>query len=129
MKANWTDHVWHRNCLLNHVTERKLEGRRRGKRRRQLLDDLEDKRRYWKVREEISACSLCTTRFGRSHGVVTRLRAERPYKPPLNIWLTMVHERKRLTFPSLPSHNTRGHRLFLQHSSVVISDHIKSYQF
>jgi hypothetical protein len=45
-KANWVGHILHRNCLLKHVIEGKLEGRiemngRRGRRRKQLLDDLE----------------------------------------------------------------------------------------
>jgi hypothetical protein len=39
------------------VIEGKLEGRtemtgRRGRRRKQLLDDLEEKRRYWKLKEK-----------------------------------------------------------------------------
>jgi hypothetical protein len=36
------------------VIEGKLEGRtgRRGIRRKQLLDDLKEKRRYWKLKEE-----------------------------------------------------------------------------
>ena len=51
-KADWIGHILHRNCLLKHVIERKLEGRiemtgRRGRRRKQLLDDLKEKRRYW----------------------------------------------------------------------------------
>jgi hypothetical protein len=50
-KANWIGHILRRNCLLKHVIERKLEGRiemtgRRGRRRKQLLDDLKEKRRY-----------------------------------------------------------------------------------
>jgi hypothetical protein len=50
-KANWIGHILHRNCLLKHVIEGKLEGRiemmgRRGRRRKQLLDDLKEKRRY-----------------------------------------------------------------------------------
>jgi hypothetical protein len=49
-KANWIGHILRRNCLLNHVIEGKLEGRiemtgRRGRRRKQLLDDLKEKRR------------------------------------------------------------------------------------
>jgi hypothetical protein len=44
-KANWIGHNLRRNCLLKHVIEGKLEGRiemtgRRGRRRKQLLDDL-----------------------------------------------------------------------------------------
>jgi hypothetical protein len=27
MTANWIGHNWHRNCLLNHVIEGKIEGR------------------------------------------------------------------------------------------------------
>jgi hypothetical protein len=50
-KANWILHILHRNCLLKHVIEGKLEGRldmigRQGRRRKQLLDDLKEKRRY-----------------------------------------------------------------------------------
>jgi hypothetical protein len=56
-KANWIGHILRRNCLLNHVIEGKLEGRiemmgRRGRRRKQLLHDLKEKRRYWKLKEE-----------------------------------------------------------------------------
>jgi hypothetical protein len=44
-KANWVGHVLRRNCLLKHVIEGKIEGRievtgRRGRRRKQLVDDL-----------------------------------------------------------------------------------------
>jgi hypothetical protein len=44
-KANWISHILRRNCLLKLVIEGKLEGRievtgRRGRRRKQLLDDL-----------------------------------------------------------------------------------------
>jgi hypothetical protein len=46
-EANWIDHILRRNCLLKHVIEGKLEGRiemtgRRGRRRKQLLDDLKE---------------------------------------------------------------------------------------
>jgi hypothetical protein len=56
-KANWIGHILRRNCLLKHVIEGKLEGRiemagRRGRRRKQLLDDLKEKRRYCKLKEE-----------------------------------------------------------------------------
>jgi hypothetical protein len=50
-KAKWSGHIFCRNCLLKSVIEGKLEGRtevtgRRGRRRRQLLDGLKEKRRY-----------------------------------------------------------------------------------
>jgi hypothetical protein len=56
-KANWIGHILRGNCLLKHVIEGKLEGRiemmgRRGRRRKQLLYDLKEKRRYWKLKEE-----------------------------------------------------------------------------
>jgi hypothetical protein len=43
-----------RNCLPEHAIERKIEGLidvkgRRGRRRKQLLDDLKDKVKYWKL--------------------------------------------------------------------------------
>jgi hypothetical protein len=46
-----------RNCFLNNVTEGKREGimevtGRRGRRGKQLLDDLEETRGYWKLKEE-----------------------------------------------------------------------------
>jgi hypothetical protein len=52
-KTNWIGHVLRRNCLLKHVIEGKLEGRiemmgRRVRRSKQLLDDLKERRRYWK---------------------------------------------------------------------------------
>jgi hypothetical protein len=50
-KANWFGHILWRNCLLKHVIEGKIEGRkgvtgRRGRRSKQLVDDLKGKRRY-----------------------------------------------------------------------------------
>jgi hypothetical protein len=47
-KANWIGHILRRNCLLKHVIEGKLEGRiemsgRRGRRRKQLLDDVNER--------------------------------------------------------------------------------------
>jgi hypothetical protein len=44
-KANWIGHTLRRNCLLKHVIEVKLQSRiemtgRRGRRHKQLLDDL-----------------------------------------------------------------------------------------
>jgi hypothetical protein len=36
----------------------------RGRRRKQLLDDLKEKRRYWKLKEEALDRTLWRTRFG-----------------------------------------------------------------
>jgi hypothetical protein len=46
-KINWIDHILRRNCLLKQVIEGKIELRgRRGRRRKQLLDNLKETRRY-----------------------------------------------------------------------------------
>jgi hypothetical protein len=59
------------------VIEGKLEGRiemtgRRGRRRKQLLDGLKEKKRYWKFKEEALDRTLWRTRFGRSYRPVVR---------------------------------------------------------
>jgi hypothetical protein len=53
-KVIWIGHILRRNCLLKRVIEGKLKGRtgRRGRRRKQRLDDLKEKIRYWKLKEE-----------------------------------------------------------------------------
>jgi len=48
-KAKWIGHILRRNCLLKQVIEGNIKGemevaRRRGKRRKKLLDDLKDRR-------------------------------------------------------------------------------------
>jgi hypothetical protein len=68
-KANWIGDILRRNCLLKHVIEGKLEGRiemtgRRRRRRRLLLDDLKEKRRYCKLKEEAVDRTVWRTRFG-----------------------------------------------------------------
>ena len=49
-KTNWIGRILHRNCLLKHVIEGKIAGKmevmeRRGRRRKQLLDDIEENER------------------------------------------------------------------------------------
>ena len=56
-KANWIGHILRRNCLLKQVIEGKIQGemdvtRRRGRRRKKLLDDLKDRRGYSHLKEE-----------------------------------------------------------------------------
>ncbi|PNF14958.1 hypothetical protein B7P43_G01526, partial [Cryptotermes secundus] len=56
-KANWIGHVLRRNCLLKEVIEGKIEGRievtrRRGRRRKKMLDDLGDRRGYCHLKEK-----------------------------------------------------------------------------
>jgi hypothetical protein len=80
-KTNWIGHILRRNCLLKQVIEGKLEGRiemtgRRGRRLTQLLDDLKEKRRYWKLKEEVLDRTLWRTRFGRGCGPFVRQTTE-----------------------------------------------------
>jgi hypothetical protein len=52
-KSSWLGHILSVNCFLKHVVEGKIERRihvmgRRGRRRKQLLVDLRERRGYWK---------------------------------------------------------------------------------
>ena len=75
-------HVLRRNCLLKHVIEGKTEARievagRRGRRRKQLLDDLKEARGCWEVKEEALGRTLWRTRSGRDCGPVEIQTVER----------------------------------------------------
>jgi hypothetical protein len=71
-RANWIGHILRRNCLLSHIIEGKIIGtRRRGRRRKQLLDDFKEARRYWKL-EVAQDRTLWRTQFGRGCGPVAR---------------------------------------------------------
>jgi hypothetical protein len=80
-KDNWIGHILGRNCLLKHVIEEKLEGRiertgRRGRRRKQLQDDLREKRKHWKLKEEALDRTVWRTSFGRCCRPVVRQTTE-----------------------------------------------------
>ena len=49
---------------------------RRGKRCKQLLDDLKEMRGYWKLKVEALDRTLRITRFGRVYGPVVRQTAK-----------------------------------------------------
>jgi hypothetical protein len=56
-KVNWIGHILSRNCLLQRVTEGKIQVRievtgRQGIRRRKLLDDLKERRGYSHLKEK-----------------------------------------------------------------------------
>jgi len=70
-KANRIGHILCRSCLLKHVSEGKIE-ERRGRRRKQLLDDLKEKRGYWELKEEAQDRTLWRTGFGRDCGSVDK---------------------------------------------------------
>jgi hypothetical protein len=64
-----------RNCLLKQVIEGKIKGRievtrRRGIRRKSLLDDLGDRRGYSHLKEEALDRIKWRNRFGRGFGSV-----------------------------------------------------------
>jgi hypothetical protein len=44
--------------------------------RTELLDDVKEKRRYWKLKEEALDRTMWRTRFGRGYGPVVRQTAE-----------------------------------------------------
>jgi len=76
-KANWIGHILRRNCLLKQVIEGKIKGemevtRRRGRRRRKLLDDRKDKRGYSHLKEEALDRTMWRNRFGGGFGPVVR---------------------------------------------------------
>jgi hypothetical protein len=80
-KANWIGHILRRNCTLKRIIRGKIEGRievmgRRGGRRKQLVDDLKEKRRYCKFKAEALDRTVWRTRFGRVYGPVVRQTAE-----------------------------------------------------
>jgi len=76
-KANWIGHISRRNCLLKQVIEGMIKGdievtRRRGRRRKKLLDDLKDRRGYSHLKEEALDRTMWRNRFGRVIGPVVR---------------------------------------------------------
>ena len=71
----------YRNCLLNQVIEGKIKGemevaRRRGRRRKKLLDDLQDRREYSHLKEEALDGTVWRHRFGGGFGPVVRQYTE-----------------------------------------------------
>jgi hypothetical protein len=80
-KANWIGHILRRNCLLRHVIEGKMKGRievtgRRGRRSKELLDDLKERRGYLYMRKVALDRTIWGTRFGRGVGPVVRQTAK-----------------------------------------------------
>ena len=76
-KANWIGHILRRNCLLKQVIEGKIKGemqvtRRRGRRRKKLLDVLKDRRGYSHLKEETLDSLMWRNRFGGGFGPVIR---------------------------------------------------------
>jgi hypothetical protein len=70
-----------RNCLLQQVIKGKIKGGieatgRRGRRRRKLLDDLEERRGYSHLNEEALDRTIWRAGFGRGFGPVVTQTAK-----------------------------------------------------
>jgi hypothetical protein len=80
-KAKLIGPILCRKCRLRYVIEGKIKGitevtGRRRKRRKQLLDDLNEKRGYCKLKEEALDRTLWRTGFGRFYGLAVRQTTE-----------------------------------------------------
>ena len=80
-KANWIGHILRSNCLLKQVIEGKIKGemevtRRRGIRRKKLLDDLKDRIGYSHSKKEALDRTMWRNRFGGGFGPVFRQNTE-----------------------------------------------------
>jgi hypothetical protein len=76
-KASWIGHILRRNCLLQRVSEGKIQGGievtgRQGRRRRKLLNDLTERRGYSHLKEEALDRTIWRARFGGGFGPVVR---------------------------------------------------------
>jgi len=76
-KVNEPGYILCRDCLPKYVIREKTEGRlevtgRRGRRLKQLLDELKEKTGYWKWNEVTLDRILWRNRFGRSYGPIAR---------------------------------------------------------
>ena len=74
-KTNWIAHILRRNCLLQRVTEGKIQGGievtgRQGRRHRKLLDGLKERRGYSHLKDEALDCTMWRSQFGRGFGPV-----------------------------------------------------------
>jgi hypothetical protein len=71
----------HKNCLLKHIVEGKVEGGievtgRQRRSQKKPLDDFNDMQGYWKLIEEVLDHIVWSTVFGRTYGPVTRQTME-----------------------------------------------------
>jgi hypothetical protein len=81
LKANLIGHILRRKRLICQGIEGKIKGgmevtRRRGRRRKKLLDDLRDWRGYCHLKEETLNRTMWRNPFGRGIGPVIRQTAE-----------------------------------------------------
>jgi hypothetical protein len=87
-KANWIGHVLRRNCILQRVSEGKIQRKievtgRQGRRRRKLLDDFKKRNGYSHLKEEAVDRTMWRAGFGRGFGPVVRRTTKRINKTNL----------------------------------------------
>jgi hypothetical protein len=80
-KANLIGHILRRKCLLRLVIKGTIKGgievkERRGRRRRELLDDLKERRGYSSLKEEALDRTVWRAGFGRGFGTFVRQTAK-----------------------------------------------------
>jgi hypothetical protein len=71
-EVNWIVQTMRKKCLLKHTVHIELQGGlkvtgRQARRRKQLLDDLEKRTGYWKLKQDVPDRTVWRTRFGRSY--------------------------------------------------------------
>jgi len=80
-KANWIGHILRRNCFLKQGIEGKIKGemevtRRRGRRRKKVLNDFKCRRRYSYLKEKALDRIMWRNRFRGGFGPVVRQNTE-----------------------------------------------------
>ena len=80
-KAKCIGQILQKLCLLKQVIKGRIKGevevaRRRGRRRKKLLDDLKDRRRYSHLKEESLHRTMGRHRFGGGFGPIVRQNTE-----------------------------------------------------
>jgi hypothetical protein len=82
----------HRNCLLNRVIERKVEERgRRGRRRKQLLGEVRETRRYWKLKEEALDHIVLSGEFASEENADLSWYPMRDFDKNSSVSLALIH--------------------------------------
>ena len=76
-KANLFVHRLRWNCFIRQVIEGKMEEKkRRGRRRKQILDGLKEESISWKMEEKALDCTFWRTRCGRGYEPIARQTTE-----------------------------------------------------
>jgi hypothetical protein len=75
VSLNYTEQMSYKYVIEGTMEEIEVTGRR-GRRSKQLLDDLKENRGYWKLKENALDRILWRTRFGRGYGPVVRQTTE-----------------------------------------------------